>query len=155
MCSLVFLKLNGNTFVLRLRQEVEMLEVPNMIKLPDMPLFLRGIINHKKKHVPIIDLSAKLNMPRLEFTVNTCLILSSENVHGREFCAGLLADAILEVQSISEDNLEIEKGVPFNDYTIDLLIEEGGNKYLIYNLQDIINEDELVEIETSISEASI
>lgn len=155
MKSFIFVKLNGKIFVVKTDSQVEVIEVPNMIKVPQMPQFLRGIILQNKNLIPVIDLAAKLNMPKHEFSVNSCLILLTETIFGKELKTALLADAIHDVKKLSEDNLKIEKGIPFNDFFMDVLNEGDNDKYFILKLNDLINEPELLAIDSSVSEASI
>jgi purine-binding chemotaxis protein CheW len=63
--------------------------------LPQMPAFMKGVINLRGNVIPVIDLRLKFGLPEIERTEQTCIILV--NV-GREI--GIIVDSVSEVIDI-------------------------------------------------------
>ncbi len=80
----------------------EIVRVPELTAVPDAPEFFEGVINLRGKIVPVVDLRARLRLPRAERT-RTSRILVTEN-GGRVI--GLLVDAVSEVRKLAVESIE-------------------------------------------------
>ena len=69
--------------------------------LPQMPHYMKGVINLRGKVIPVINLRLKFGLPEVEHTEQTCIIVVDV---GKEI--GLIVDAVNEVLDISEENIE-------------------------------------------------
>lgn len=69
--------------------------------IPQLPLFIKGVINLRGKVIPVIDLRRKFGLPEVEYTQQTCVIVV--NV-GREI--GVIVDTVSEVLDIRPDHIE-------------------------------------------------
>jgi purine-binding chemotaxis protein CheW len=75
-------------------------------KIPQVPSYVLGVLNLRGSIVPIVDLRIRLNLPQVEFTPLTVIIvLSVKLARGRrEF--GLVVDAVSDVVDITSENLK-------------------------------------------------
>ncbi len=80
----------------------EIVRVPEMTAVPDAPEFFEGVINLRGKIVPVVDLRARLRLPRAERT-RSSRVLVTEN-GGRVI--GLLVDAVSEVRKLPVEAVE-------------------------------------------------
>ena len=69
--------------------------------LPQMPHYMKGVINLRGKVIPVIDLRRKFGLEEIAHTEQTCIIVV--NV-GREI--GIIVDTVSEVLDITADNVE-------------------------------------------------
>lgn len=146
----LFIKLNEKLFAVPGNQVVEISEVPNMTKLPGAPDFLRGIIPYNKRHIPLLDLAIKLNMPKTDFTVNTCVLIINEKIHNVNIQAALLADAILDVDICDGAAYTIENDVEIGNLFFKVLDKEKEYKYLIINLESIFSNFDIENIQSAV-----
>jgi purine-binding chemotaxis protein CheW len=58
--------------ILRVR---EIIAYGTVTRVPQTPDFVRGMINHRGTAVPVLDLGAKLGLPRSGVTPRTCILL--------------------------------------------------------------------------------
>lgn len=70
--------------------------------MPQAPYFVKGVTTVRGKVAPIISARAKLGMPEIEYTSETCIILATL----RESWAGLIVDTVRDVIDIWEKQIE-------------------------------------------------
>jgi len=84
----------------------EILEMPNITKVPQVPDFMRGVINLRGCVVPVIDLRLKFGMEETAQTVNTCIIVVEVSMDGENTVLGALADSVQEVIEMEPSQIE-------------------------------------------------
>ena len=97
------------TFVLNEEQYgVEILKVREILGLlpitpvPQTPHFVKGVINLRGKVIPVVDTRLKFNMPEIEHTNETCIIVVDVN----STMMGMIVDTVKEVMDIREEQIE-------------------------------------------------
>lgn len=70
--------------------------------VPKAPSFVRGIIDLRSNVVPVVDLRARLGMPRVEETPLTRIVVLKTS----EGWVGVIVDAVSEVLRLSADTIE-------------------------------------------------
>jgi purine-binding chemotaxis protein CheW len=79
----------------------EILEIQKITEVPDMPKYVKGVINLRGKIIPVIDFRARLKLPDKEYNDRTCIIILNID----DIVVGLIVDTVSEVLSIPEKNL--------------------------------------------------
>ena len=94
--------LAGEDYGIEIRYVIEIIGIQNITEVPDMPSFIRGVINLRGKVIPVMDVRARFNLADREYDDRTCIIVV--NVDGTE--VGLVVDEVSEVADIPESNVE-------------------------------------------------
>jgi purine-binding chemotaxis protein CheW len=94
--------LAGEDYGIEIRYVIEIIGIQNITDVPDMPPFIRGVINLRGKVIPVMDVRARFNLDSREYDDRTCIIVV--NVEGTE--VGLVVDEVSEVADIPEANVE-------------------------------------------------
>lgn len=94
--------LAGEDYGIEIQYVIEIIGILNITDVPDMPAFIRGVINLRGKVVPIMDVRARFNMEARDYDDRTCIIVV--NIDGTE--VGLVVDEVSEVMDIPEANVE-------------------------------------------------
>lgn len=99
--------LGEELFALNIASVREILEMPQLTKLPRTASHMRGVINLRGHALPVVDVKEKFGMGQTDRTVNTCVIITE--VHGPRHNAtvGALADSVQEVVEL--DPAEIDE----------------------------------------------
>jgi purine-binding chemotaxis protein CheW len=84
----------------------EILEITNITKVPQVPDFMRGVINLRGCVVPVLDLRLKFGMEETAQTVNTCIIVVEVEMDGERIVLGALADSVQEVIEMESSQIE-------------------------------------------------
>jgi purine-binding chemotaxis protein CheW len=74
--------------------------------VPHTPAHVKGVINLRGQVTSVIDLRAKLDMPTVARTEQSCIIVVEINIDGRRVCMGIIVDRVLEVLSIAGQQIE-------------------------------------------------
>jgi len=72
----------------------EVLDFTTITKVPQIPDYMRGVINLRGSVVPVVDLRLKFGMTMAEKTVNTCVIIVEVDMDGERVVMGAMADAV-------------------------------------------------------------
>ncbi len=87
---------------------VDILKVQEIIGLipitfvPNVPDYIRGVLNLRGKIIPVMDLRARFGMQRAEDTGETCIIVAQEE----EYLMGIVVDRVSEVLEMGGADIE-------------------------------------------------
>lgn len=98
--------LDEEVFAVDVARVREILEMPTITKVPQVPQFMRGVINLRGCVVPVIDLHMKFGMPESAQTVNTCIIVVEVMMGSENVVLGALADSVQEVIEMEPSQIE-------------------------------------------------
>jgi purine-binding chemotaxis protein CheW len=90
--------------VLKVREIISLLRIT---PVPQMPEYVKGVINLRGKVIPVIDLRVKFQLPDPAFTDNTCIVVVQMQLgHAETKQIGLIVDAVEEVANIAQTDIE-------------------------------------------------
>ncbi len=98
--------LGDESFALDVANVREILEFTGVTKVPQTPEFMRGVMNLRGSVVPVVDMRVKLNLPTMEKTVNTCIIVVEVLIEDEKVILGALVDSVQEVIDFEPDQIE-------------------------------------------------
>lgn len=85
--------------ILKVREIISVMEITEVPQVPD---FIKGVINLRGKVIPVIDLRLKFGMPPIEYNRETCIIV----VNVKDLLLGIVVDTVAEVLDISKDDID-------------------------------------------------
>lgn len=130
--------------ILRVREIIGLL---NITSLPQMPAFVRGVINLRGKIIPVIDLRMRLGMSVVPYTARTCVVVLDLKGDSDEGYVqmGCIVDTVNEVREVASEQIEAASTLGDSkraDFVLGLAkLEEQG---LVVSLLDI---DSLLSID--------
>ncbi len=80
----------------------EIIGLTKIIAVPHTPTYVQGVINLRGKVIPVIDLRLKFDLPSIEETEETCIIVTQ--ISDTEI--GVIVDKVSEVQNIANDQIQ-------------------------------------------------
>ena len=91
--------------VLKVREIISMLPITHV---PQLPPYMKGVINLRGKVIPVVNLRAKFSLPEVEATASTCIIIAQIRriTDGPIKLIGLIVDAVEEVSNIAQGDIE-------------------------------------------------
>lgn len=93
--------LGEEVFGLEIRYVTEIIGMQPITKVPEVPSFIKGIINLRGKIIPVIDMRIKFRKEPISYTDRTCIIV----IDTQEIMVGLIVDSVAEVINIAEENI--------------------------------------------------
>lgn len=116
----------------------EIISIQIITDVPDIPSYIKGLINLRGKIIPVMDVRIRFNKPPQAYDDRTCIIV----VDHMNTSIGLIVDTIRDVLVI-DDNLigdpaSAKTGTP-NRYIKSIARTDHGNKLLI-NLERVLSD---------------
>ena len=98
--------LGNEEYGLEILKVREIIGFMSITAVPQMPSYIKGVINLRGQVIPVIDLRAKFLMAGAEVTEQTCIIVVEITQQGRKFNTGIVVDHVSEVLDIAGENIE-------------------------------------------------
>ncbi|MBK7405977.1 MAG: purine-binding chemotaxis protein CheW [Phycisphaerales bacterium] len=91
--------------ILRVREIIGLLDIT---PLPQMPDFVKGVINLRGRIIPVIELRGKIGLSATEYTETTCIVILevADTPGGEMYPMGAIVDAVREVLDIADDQIQ-------------------------------------------------
>lgn len=138
--------LGKETYGIDIMYVTEIVGIQPITEIPEMPIFIKGIINLRGKIIPVLDARVKFNKEERAYNDRTCIIV----IDVLELSIGLIVDAVAEVLNIGDENI-----VP------PPMITGSGRKYiksigktndsvtLILDCEQLLTDEEITELKTN------
>ena len=94
-------ELGSEAFGIEIRHVIEIIGIQPITPLPEVPKYIKGIINLRSKIIPVVDMRLKFKKKPVEYNDRTCIIV----VEMQEMTVGLIVDTVAEVVTIDEQNI--------------------------------------------------
>ena len=88
---------------IEIRCVTEIIGIQKITDVPDMPAYIKGVINLRGKVIPVMDVRLRFRMPEREYDDRTCIVVV--NVNGAS--VGFVVDTVREVADIPENQIEL------------------------------------------------
>lgn len=100
--QLVIFKLGREEYGVSILQVQEIKRITEITRVPHTPEYIKGVINLRGSVLPVIDLKKRLNLPQQLSTEDTRIII----VKVKEISVGMIVDAVSEVMTITQQNID-------------------------------------------------
>ena len=94
-------------YAIEIKFVTEIIGIQSITQMPELPSFVKGIINLRGKIIPVIDVRLRFNKEPMEYNDRTCIIV----IDFKDTYLGLIVDNVSEVLEISEENIIIPPNI--------------------------------------------
>jgi purine-binding chemotaxis protein CheW len=137
--------LGNEGYGLEVKYVTEIIGVQEITEVPELPEYIRGIINLRGKIIPVMDVRLRFKKVFKEYNDRTCIVV----VDIEDLSVGLIVDAVSEVISIHDEDVvlppDLNKG--FGNKYIKGIGKVGNEVILILDCNKLLNEDETENLE--------
>jgi purine-binding chemotaxis protein CheW len=99
--------LHQQSYALAVLKIREIIRLPNITAMPQMPAYVCGVINLRGKIIPVMDLGLRFGLAAAVRTGQTCImVVQVKGREGRVNQIGLVVDGVEEVVSILAADIE-------------------------------------------------
>ena len=131
-------RLANEDYGLEIRYVTEIIGIQKITDVPDMPSFVKGVINLRGKVIPVMDVRARFCLPEREYDERTCIIV----VKVGEKSVGLVVDKVNEVADIPDDQIEAPPKARENEQSyIQGLGKIGEEVKILLDVQRLVFQD--------------
>lgn len=87
---------------IEIRYVTEIIGIQNITEVPDMPLYIKGVINLRGKVIPVMDVRLRFGVEERTYDDRTCIIV----INIDDQSVGLIVDRVSEVLDIPKSEVE-------------------------------------------------
>ena len=118
----------------------EIIGIQSITEVPELPNYIRGIINLRGKIIPVMDVRLRFKKEFLEYNDRTCIIVI--DIDGVSI--GLIVDSVAEVLVIPDEDIVPTPHVnKVQNRYIKAIGKVGADIKLLLDCQQLLSEEEL------------
>ena len=99
--------LGSEDYGIEIRHVTEIIGIQKITVIPEMPDYIKGVINLRGKIIPVMDVRIRFRLEARAYDERTCVVV----VNIREAAIGLVVDTVSEVADIPESQIEPAAGL--------------------------------------------
>jgi purine-binding chemotaxis protein CheW len=140
----VTLALGAEVFAIPVAYVREILDYRQPFAIPEGPNYLLGLTDVRGRATPTLDLRVKLGLPAVEPTLSTRILVLDVPVEGRVLALGLVADRVMEVVTLSNDQVEPapDIGVAWRSDYIRGVVRQDTGFVVLFDLARLLTSQE-------------
>ena len=140
--------LGDEEYGIAIRNVTEIIGIQNVTDLPDMPDYVKGVINLRGKVIPVLDVRLRFNLKERDYDERTCIVVVSIN----DMAVGLIVDSVSEVIDIPANDIEPSPKVKKGESSrfIDGLGKVDDEVKILLDIQNLLFDSEMEMIKQSI-----
>jgi purine-binding chemotaxis protein CheW len=139
----LLITIDDDVYGIDIAHVVEIIELKRITEVPDMPSYVKGVINLRGRVIPVVDLRLRLGMAEREHDDRTCITI----VKIQDSSVGLVVDRVAEVQDIRDGDIEPPpryKTGSGKEPFISGLAKVGDGVRILMDVQKLVEDRELV-----------
>jgi len=137
--------LGKESYGLGIANVTDIIEMQRITDVPDMPKYVKGVINLRGKVIPVIDLRLRFGMEERPYDDRTCIIIV--NLYNASI--GFIVDTVSEVHEILPKNIDPPpsfKTTSGKDRYISGLGKIGEEVKILLDIKKIVDEEEMTNL---------
>lgn len=136
--------LGKESYGIEIKYVTEIIGIQTITEVPELPEYVKGIINLRGKIIPVIDMRLRFKKEPIDYNDRTCVIVVDIN----EISVGLIVDSVSEVLTIGDENIndppQLNKGSS-NRY-IKNIGKVGESVKLLLDCEKLLSEEEIEDL---------
>ena len=145
--------LGDEVYGIEIRFVTEIIGMQSVTEIPDLPEYVKGIINLRGKIIPVIDVRLRFNKSPKPYNDRTCIVV----VEVKDVVVGLIVDTVAEVLTIGDQDIvlppQFNKGIHHQRF-IKGIGKVGNHVKLILDCDRLLNDNEIDSLEQISSDQS-
>jgi purine-binding chemotaxis protein CheW len=133
--------LNGEDYGIAITHIIEIIGIQKITRIPDMPIFIEGIINLRGRVIPVMDVRLRFGMSPKEHDDRTCVIV----IQVGDSVTGLIVDRVKEVLEIPAGMIEPAPKTGRDDGYILGIGKVAEEVKILLNVEELVSEETLEE----------
>lgn len=133
--------LGKEVYAIEIKFVTEIIGIQPITEVPELPEYVKGIINLRGKIIPVIDIRLRFKKKSVDYNDRTCIIV----VEVKKVSVGLIVDNVSEVSSIADEDIvpppDMNKGTE-NKY-IKAIGKVGNEVKLILECEELMNSNDV------------
>ena len=94
-------RLGNEDYGIEIRYVTEIVGMQKITEVPDMPPFVKGVVNLRGQVIPVLDMRLRFHMESRPYDERTCIVVVNINTAQ----VGLVVDTVNEVRDIDDEQI--------------------------------------------------
>lgn len=133
--------IGNESYGIEVRYVTEIVGIQTITEIPELPEYIKGIINLRGKIIPVMDVRLRFRKEPKEYNDRTCVIV----IDIRDISIGMIVDTVSEVITIPEQDIveppQMNKG--FSNRYIKNIGKVGNEVKLLLDCDKLLTSDEI------------
>lgn len=137
--------IENEDYCIDIKYVIEIIAIQPITIIPEMPEYVKGVINLRGKIIPVIDVRVRFKKEWIEYHDRTCIIV----VEIQNLSVGLIVDRVLEVISIPTEQISDLPKVSKKTYQKYMkgIGKVGEEVKLILDSEKLLDYEQIMELE--------
>lgn len=137
-------KVAGEFYALEIKDILEIVGIQKITQIPDMPDYVKGVINLRGKIIPVVDVRLRFKMPEIGYHERTCIVVVDLN----NSSVGFIVDEVSEVVNIPAANIDAAPQTSKGSKSrfVQGIGRLGDQVKIVLSLDQLLGEDDLEAI---------
>ena len=147
-------KLGSESYGINVLKVREIIRLQPITQVPQMPDYIKGVINLRGKIIPVLDLRLRFGLSQAESTERTCIIVVQLALPGRATLPmGMVVDGVEEVLNIAAGDMEPtpDFGTQLDTHYILGMAKIKGTVKTLLDLDRVVAGDTLQSLNQTVS----
>jgi len=149
--KLVTFRLGSDAFAAEIASVDRVLRYTVPKSVPDLPEWIDGVIEHRAKVIPVVDMRARIGLPHVDATATTRILV----LHTGDGFIGAVVDVVAEVASVPEANVApppaLFRGLAA--HFVRGIAKVGEQLVVILDVDRVLTSDDLIAFERALESA--
>ncbi len=145
--------LGEEDYGLEIRYVIDIVGMQKITEVPDMPDFVKGVINLRGQVIPVMDVRVRFHMKPRAYDDRTCVIV----VKIDDTSVGLIVDTVSEVHDIPEDQISPPPKVARGSSSryIMGMGKVGEDVKILLDANKLLFDEEIAELQSAAAAAAV
>jgi purine-binding chemotaxis protein CheW len=138
----LFFRIDRESYGIEIKHVIEIVELQRISAVPDMPSYVKGVINLRGKVIPAVDLRLRFGMEERPYDDRTCIVVSE--IGG--ISLGFIVDTVEEVLEIPESQVEPAprfKSVSGKERYIAGMGKVGAEVKILLDVENLLRDEDI------------
>lgn len=133
------------TFAVSVKKVLEVLEQQYITEVPNLPDYIKGVINFRGKIIPVIETRMKFNLPKREEGEKYVVIVFDIQIEEKNMLLGTMTDSVKDVITFEEsDILEVpEMGYNYNQEFLLGMLKNENSFTMILDIDKVFSNENI------------
>jgi purine-binding chemotaxis protein CheW len=139
------IKLNDELFAINVKKVLEVLQKQHITQVPNVPDFIKGVINFRGEIVPVIEARQKFKMPERATTQKNVIIVLDLEVKDKKILLGVIVDGVKDVLELSDEDIKDvpDMGTNYNIEFIKGMVKLDNGFLMLLNVDRVFSSEEI------------
>ena len=137
--------LDEEQFGTQVLKVLEIMGLQDITSIPQVPDYVKGVINLRGKVIPVVDLRLKFGLPPKPYLARTCIVVVRSQHGDEDATVGIIVDGVDEVINVTAADIEDipDFGPGIETPCLSGIARINGSVKLLLDIDYVLNTDAL------------